>query len=85
MSRMRKREVVLGKADRELADLITMERLIRNFLFVYSRPSQGHDPLRAAMEHVIEERVLLTAALAGDADALRARRVNDGAADALGK
>lgn len=63
--------------ERELALLTSLERLLNAMVQKYSRPTQRHDILMKALEHVITERSLLARSLAGDADATRARGMTD--------
>lgn len=76
----------LSHNERELAELISLERLLKNFLQRYRRPKQSHEPMQLALEHVISERTLLSAALSGEPSAMRARRIkNDGGPNAVGE
>lgn len=72
-------------SERELLSLTTLSRLIAAHLRLFQRPMAPHTPLRDALEYVTEEKTLLLAAVAGDNDAIKARRVRNGAADSVGE
>lgn len=61
------------KQERELGALLMLERQLMAFVGVFSRARENHEPFRRALEHAKEQRILLSAALAGDKDAKRAR------------
>lgn len=70
---------------RELADLTTLERLLRSFLRRHSRPRMRHEPLILAHEHVLAERSLLQQAMTGDPAATQARRIANASSDSVGE
>jgi hypothetical protein len=63
--------------ERELAMLGTIERVLKAFVRQFSRPKERHEPLRAAIAHVVEHRHILVSALKGDPAAQFARRQAD--------
>ena len=75
----------LTPGEREIAMLVAMERTMIAFVERFSRVKQRHEPIRRAIEHVIEERSLLKMALAGDPDAIIARRMQDDTTNSLGE
>jgi hypothetical protein len=79
------RPKALTPGERELTMLIAMERTMIAFVDKFSRAKQRHEPIRRALEHVIEERSLLKMALAGDPDAIIARRMQDDITNSLGE
>lgn len=75
----------LKPVERELAILVSMERMMIAFVDKFSRVKERHEPIRKAIEHVIQEKSLLKMALAGDKDAIRARRMQDDTTDSMGE
>jgi hypothetical protein len=63
--------------ERELAKVITIERLLKAFIRRYSRPKERHEPLIAAVSHVVQYRHILVSAMKGDQAAQFARRQAD--------
>lgn len=75
----------LKPVERELAILVSMERMMIAFVDRFSRVKERHEPIRKAIEHVIQEKSLLKMALVGDKDAIRARRMQDDTTDSMGE
>lgn len=75
-----------SKVDRELVALMNLERQLVAFVNVFSRAKQNHEPFRLAAEHAIQERTLLSAAMAGNPDAIRTRKLsNEPSPDGVGQ
>lgn len=78
------RKIRMRPVERELAMLVSLERQLIAFVRTFSRATEVHEPLRKAIEHVVEQRTLLKMALAGDDGARRARRMQNDSANSMG-